>query len=149
MLQGAAGIGYPLEPEEPLGSNNPFITAFEESKAGTQTIRKTERWMVPAPSGMGAVPAYDRQFASTYGGTTLEPGWDRPIRGRDAPSPHWAWPEYKKEKQKLAYELQFLGPSNQQEAVRMHWNLRASAPPPRCDYIPRVVEIAGSDQINF
>lgn len=149
MLEGA-GLSFAMRNSaEVPQTNNPFVEAFEISRAGTQTIPRTERWQVPAPSGLGNMPAHDRQFASTYGGPTLEPGWNAPIKGRDAPAPPWSWPEFVEAKRVFEYETRFLGPSNQQEAVRMHRCYRTGPSPPRCDMIPQVVAIPGSNQINF
>lgn len=149
MLEGA-GLTFAMRKSDEVPQlNNPFIEAFEVSKAGTQTFPRTERWQSPAPFGLGNMPAHDRQFASTYAGPTLEANWNVPIKGRDAPAPVWSWPEFVDQKRVFEYETRFLGPTNQQEAVRMHRCYRTGPPPPRCDMIPRVVEIAGSNQINF
>ena len=149
MLEGA-GLSFALRQSDPVPqTDNPFVDGWQYSKANTKTIPRTEWWQRPAPSGLGAVPASNRQFLSTYGGIPLENGWDQPIPGRDKPAPYWAWEGFKDNQEQFEYETRFLGPTNKQEAIQMHWCFRVQAPPPRCDIIPQVVAVEGSNQVNF
>lgn len=127
-----AGAGIFTTEMHPVSDLNSVVHAgaFDQSKLGTQEYDRQFRWQgIPAPADLGAVPAYDRFFASIHGAEPLEPGWNIPAPGRDPPAPLWADEKLMKKKRELEFQMNWQTHGSDMADMRIARSGYSHAPP--------------------